>query len=97
MTASIIYLPGGIKNEVKPKNGKYFTLEELQTIVGGYIECVYLKDNMTMVVNEEGKLKGLPCNGLATEITYQNGFIDQNGFVDVIVGPALVCQSKFIK
>jgi len=91
MKASIIYLPGGIKNEVKPKNGKYFKLKELQTIVGGYIECVYLKDDMTMVVNEDGKLNGLPYNDLATKIMYKNGFFD------VIVGPALVCPSKLIK
>jgi hypothetical protein len=88
---SIIYLPGGMKNEVKPENGKYFTLKELQTIVGGYIECLSLDNAMTMVVNEEGKLDGLPCNGLATEIAYNSGFFD------IIVGSALVCPSKFIK
>ena len=91
MKASIIYLPSGMKTEVKPINGKYFKLEELQAIVGGYIECVYLNDGMTMVVNEEGKLKGLPCNDLATEI------IRNSGIYDVIVGPALVCPSKLIK
>jgi len=88
---SIIYLPDGMKKEVSPQNGKYFTLKELQTIVGGYIECLFLNNDMTMVVNEEGKLEGLPCNDLATEIAWNSGFFD------IIVGPALVCRAKFIK
>ena len=88
---SIIYLPCGMKNEVSPGNGKYFTLKELQTVVGGYIECLSLNNDMTMVVNEEGKLEGLPCNGLATEIACNSGFFD------IIVGPALVCPAKFIR
>jgi len=88
---SIIYLPGGMKNEVKPQNGKYFTLEELQSIVDGYIECVYLNDGMTMVVNEEGKLNNLPFNYSATEIAHNSGIFD------AIVGAVLVCPSKLIK
>lgn len=31
-------------------------------IVGGYIECVYLNNNIILVVNEEGKLDGLKKN-----------------------------------
>jgi len=53
---SVIYHPDKKTEQVNPENGKFFKLKELQSIVGGYIECLYLKDNMTMVVNEEGKL-----------------------------------------
>ena len=37
-------------------------LHALQEIVGGYIECVGVIDNIICVCNEEGKLKGLPPN-----------------------------------
>lgn len=38
------------------------TLEGLQKVVGGYIEAVYLEDNVVLVCNEEGKLIGLSGN-----------------------------------
>lgn len=44
---------------MQPANGSDFTLEEMQAIVGGYIELVELDGSTTMVVNEEGKL--IPC------------------------------------
>ena len=40
-------------------------LKSLQTIVGGYIESVGSRD-VTIFINEEGKLEGLPINHLAT-------------------------------
>lgn len=41
------------------------TLEELQTIVGGYIQAIYpFDDPIAIVCNEEGKLIGLPPNRL---------------------------------
>ena len=52
----------GTVTTVEPRNGKSFCLEELQHAVGGYIEAVYLPDGKVMIVNEEGKLDGLPQN-----------------------------------
>lgn len=49
----------GQKPEVKEIQG---TLEEYKEIVGGYIECFPVFDNVLCVCNEEGKLKGLPIN-----------------------------------
>ena len=37
-------------------------LKELQEIVGGYIETVRIDPDTVMIVNEEGKLLGLPFN-----------------------------------
>lgn len=37
-------------------------LQTLQELVGGYIECVMLGQGIVLVVNEEGKLDGLPVN-----------------------------------
>ena len=44
----------------------YNTLEELQNIVGGYIEPIYQEmtanDNVMLIANEEGKALNLPFN-----------------------------------
>ena len=38
-------------------------LEDLQHFVDGYIECVYpFDDDVVLIVNEEGKINGLPFN-----------------------------------
>lgn len=37
-------------------------LERLQALVGGYIEMVALPDGTELVINEEGRLHGLPRN-----------------------------------
>ena len=38
------------------------TLDDMQSLVGGYIECVAVTDKIDMWVNEEGKLYSLPLN-----------------------------------
>lgn len=86
-----IYKADGTITEVSPANGTDFQLEELQKIVGGYIEIVGLLDNEIMVINEEGKLADLPVNEKATEF-----YIEANGFDDYIVGDVLVCDSSMV-
>lgn len=44
------------------------SLESFQTIVGGYIEAVYLAPELIMYVNEEGMYKQLPHNSHASRI-----------------------------
>lgn len=75
----------GTVEEVKPKSGGKFSLEELQGFVGGYIELVRLPNKQTMFVNEEGKLNGLAVNSEATEIS---GLFPY----DVICGDAIVLE-----
>jgi len=41
-------------------------LSFFQSIVGGYIEGISVTENVTMYCNEEGKIKKLPINNLAT-------------------------------
>ena len=49
------------------------SLKVLQDAVGGYIEFIDLpKQKAVMVVNEEGKLNGLPTNVFASVLFYQN-------------------------
>lgn len=76
--------------DVHPINeGGVFTLQELKEFVGGYIECVFLPNGkQVIIVNEEGKLLGLPYNNTATEamrLAFQ-------GTTDYIVGDALLCE-----
>ena len=83
---AFIYKTDGEIIPILPKNKKVFSLKELQDIVGGYIEIVYLNDGRIMVVNEEGKINGLDYN-LQGTLAYRK---------DVIVGNVLVTPYKFI-
>lgn len=74
-----------------PKNNKVFTLEELKSVVGGYIEIVPLEEGYSMVVNEEGKLLNLPINEGATRV-----YRASRNTEDFIVGNVLICSNKEI-
>ncbi len=59
------------------------TLENLQKIVGGYIECVYpFEDNVGIICNEEGKLIGLEPNRVMRD--------DDGNAVDIIFGTFII-------
>ena len=87
-----IYKTNGEVLDIEPKNGKDFSLEELQAVVGGYIEIAEMKGGEFMVINEEGKLEGLPFNEKATEL-YQKKVYQG----DFIVGDVLVCKKSQVK
>lgn len=75
----------GTQEEVEPSNDLRFTLEELQGFVGGLIEFIDLGEGW-MIVNEEGKLIGLPYNKIATRIARPVLFaFDPGIFGDVLV------------
>ena len=59
------------------------TLESLQNMVGGYLECVYpFGDPVALLCNEEGKLSGLPYNrALRTE---------EGKIYDIVAGTFLI-------
>jgi hypothetical protein len=65
--AVVIHCQGG-HEVLEEETGKPFSLERLQELVGGYIETIPLDKDTILVVNEEGKLKGLPVNMSATEV-----------------------------
>ena len=79
----------GTRQPVQPANGSDFTLEEMQAIVGGYIELVEL----TMVVNEEGKFIPLSLNLEASRIFRAHHPASK----DFIVGDVLVCNNNQIR
>lgn len=60
-------------------DAKIDSLKQMQELVGGYVEFVYLNDKV-LIVNEEGLLYGLPRNNQATEIAGHP-----------IVGDAILC------
>ena len=77
----------GHEATVRPTSGKYFSLEELQRYVGGYIEIVALPGGKSLIVNEEGKLQNLPPNEQATILGRFAGTAND----DIVVGDVLVC------
>ena len=59
------------------------TLENLQKIVGGYIECIYpFEDNVGLICNEEGTLIGLEPNRVLRD--------DEGNAVDIIFGTFII-------
>lgn len=56
--------------------------KDLRYLIGGHLEAVTIPGGMTMYLNEEGKLMGLPLNVLATRLLQYPG--------DYIVGIAVV-------
>lgn len=76
----------GTTQDVHPADGDTFSLKELQGFVHGYIEVLPVGESY-MFMNEEGKLKGLPLNQLATQLTRH-----RLARADVIVGDVLVCS-----
>lgn len=81
----------GEESYVEPKNGHEFTLEELQGLVGGYIEMVPLSGQI-IVCDEEGLLKGLPVNKRATIVARALGWSG-----DSFVGNVVICDKKYIR
>lgn len=91
---SFLLRTNGKKEQVNPKNGTDFSLDELQGFVHGYIQIVHLGRGEIMVINEEGKLMNLPLNKDATIIAKWNGAISSR---DGIVGNALLCHESMVK
>ena len=90
-SAKIIYTDKEAE-DYTPKNGKTFELDELQGIVGGYIEIIHLKDGRIMIADEEGKFKNKAVNIPATNILRRDHFT-----TDYIVGVAIVCDSNMVE
>ena len=82
--------------EIKPANGRYFKLEEMQAYVGGLIEIVPLDgeglEDKLLVVNEEGKLENLPLNLFATA-----EWVKYYGLTDYVSGDAIICDPSLIR
>ena len=75
------------------------TLKEAQEFVGGYVEGITFPNGDYLIINEEGKLMGLPLNPEATALwkaTFDNdNFI--TGRNDFVVGPAILIKKAALK
>ena len=75
------------------------TLESAQEFVGGYVEGITFPNGDYLIINEEGKLKGLPLNPEATAL-WRATFDNDNyitGRKDVVVGPAIYIKKHALK
>ena len=75
------------------------TLKSAQEFVGGNVEGITFPNGDYLIVNEEGKLMGLPLNPEATllwRLTFDNdNFI--TGRKDFVAGPAILIKQKALK
>ena len=88
--ATIIRTNGQREDLVGEGPNKTLTLDQMQKALhGGWIEMVFspLARQYFMVVDEEGKLKGLPINAVATAMARQEGVRD------IIVGDAILIST----
>ena len=74
-------------------------LKAAQTFVGGMVEGIPFPNGDYLIVNEEGKLIGLPLNPEATAL-WRATFDNDNyitGRKDIVVGPAILIKKKALK
>lgn len=86
MKNATLIKPDGTRTPVSPAKGEVFKLQELQEMVGGYIQLVFWGE-MIAVINEDGKSMGLPPNPTATMLGA--GFLLPGDYVvgDVVLAP----------
>lgn len=77
----------GNMSPIDPKNRRAYSLEELQEKVCGLIELVDV-GKYYVVVNEEGKLRRMRPNFLATM------WLKSVGINDEVVGPAMLIRKE---
>ena len=76
---------------VTPKNGRQFTLAELQGYVGAHLEALPLSSGQIMCLNEEGERKHLAFNALADEIAHGQSSIAP---LRKVVGDVLIATRR---
>lgn len=81
----------GNMTPIEPMNKRKYGLVELQRMVSGYVEMVDL-GKYYLVVNEEGKLRHMRPNPIATSWLFL-----ATGSYDEIVGPALLISKEAIE
>ena len=75
------------------------TLKSAQDFVGGYVQGITLPNGDYLIINEEGKLMGLPVNKQATKLWKET--FDNDNFItgrnDFVVGPAILIKKQALK
>jgi hypothetical protein len=92
MTHSVVIGTDGSQKEIKPANGKFFTLQEMYDAVGAKIvEFVYLPDDKVMVVDEEGWYREPKINAIATQVLIE---VSPNIPVPAIIGNVMIIDEN---
>ena len=67
--------------------------------VGGMVECVQFPNGDLLLLNEEGKLMGLPVNEKASKLWSETFTKDKYafGYDDFVVGPAILIKKQALK
>ena len=71
-------------------------LKAAQDFVGGYVEGITFPNGDYLIINEEGKLMGLPLNEKASKL-WSETFDNDNyitGRDDFVVGPAILIKKQ---
>ena len=74
-------------------------LKAAQEFVGGYVEGIAMPNGDYLIINEEGKLIGLPINEQATKL-WKETFDNDNyitGRDDFVVGNAILIKKAALK
>ena len=74
-------------------------LKAAQEFVGGYVEGIAMPNGDYLIINEEGKLIGLPVNEQATKL-WKETFDNDNyitGRDDFVVGNAILIKKQALK
>ena len=87
-----LYTPNGGEKDIISKVRNKLSLEEMQKLVGGYIEIVRLNDGRIIIVNEDGLSLNLPVNIEATNILRRD-----HSTTEYIVGTAIVCDADMVE
>jgi hypothetical protein len=75
--------PDGTRSTHTPK-GKRWTLEELQSLVGGYIEAISLPSGNVALMDEDGRMRRLPLNPTASAL------VGRALVGPIVIGPASI-------
>lgn len=62
------------------------SLSAEQEAVGGYIEAIYLDNEIVLICNEEGKVNALPLNRAV--------YNDKGEIVDITAGTFFICAAR---
>ena len=73
--------------------------KEVSKFVGGMVECITFPNGDLLLINEEGKVMGLPFNPEASALW--KAMFDNDNFVtgrqDFVVGPAILIKKDALK
>lgn len=79
-------------DNIEPKNGADFTLEEVYEYVGSPVQLLDISENEYGLINEEGKIRDMEYNSLATELL--DGILFPG---DYIVGNMMIVKKSQFK